>query len=136
MLQDSLWVLKLIAPLELCGQSFSVTTQVSRVYKAFLACSSQAMQEGVPRLPIIDQGVRTHACHPALTWPASLHGLGLIVVTWQFKATTWHERAKSLLVWSPCASPWACPCMHDLCGCILLLSVALGTSAWLPGAPA
>jgi len=54
---------------------------------------SQAMQEGVPGLPIIDQGVHAHACHHALTWPAGLHVLGLRVVTWQCKATTWHERA-------------------------------------------
>ncbi len=48
-------------------------------------------------LPIIDQGVHTHSCHHALTWPSGLHGHELKVVTWQCKATTWHERASSLL---------------------------------------
>ncbi len=27
-------------------------------------------------LPIIDQGVHTHACHHALTWPMACMGLG------------------------------------------------------------
>jgi len=37
------------------------------------------------------------------SWPAGhgLHGLGLKVVTWQCKATTWHERARALFVRSP-----------------------------------
>jgi len=47
--------------------------------------------------PIIDQGVHTHSCHHAHTWPSGLHGHEVKVVTWQCKATTWHERASSLL---------------------------------------
>ena len=60
-------------------------------------CSSQARLEGVPMLAMVDQGVHTHACHHALTWPSDLHGLELKVVTWQCKATTWQERARPLL---------------------------------------
>ena len=56
-----------------------------------------ARREGVPMFPIIDQGLHTHSCHYALTWPSGLHGLELKVVTWQCKATTWHGRASSLL---------------------------------------
>ena len=48
-------------------------------------------------LAMDDQGVHTHACLHALTWPSGLHGLEVRVVTWQCKATTWHERASSLL---------------------------------------
>jgi hypothetical protein len=49
-------------------------------------------------LAMVDQGVHTHACHHALTWPSGLHGLKLKVVTWQCKAITWQERARPLLV--------------------------------------
>jgi len=50
--------------------TFLSTTLGLQGLKAFLAYSIQAMQEGAPGYPIIDQGVHTHACHHALTWPA------------------------------------------------------------------
>ena len=86
-------------------------------------------------LAMVDQGVHTHACHHALTWPSGLHGLKLKVVTWQCKGNHLARESKATLGEELCASPWACPCMHDLCGCNLVLSVPLGTSAWLPGPP-
>ena len=52
---------------------------------SLMACSSQARQEGMAMLSMVDQGVHTHACHHALTWPSDLHGLELKVVTWQFR---------------------------------------------------
>ncbi len=87
--------------------------------------------------PIINLGVHTHACHHALTWPDGLHGLGLKVVTWQCKATTWHERARPLLVRSlvPLLG-LALACMtcvdafYSVCG---LGEICLAPWAFLPG---
>jgi len=95
------------------------------------------MQEGVPGLPIIDQGVHTHACHHALTWPAGLHGLGLKVVTWQCKATTWHERARPLLVRSHVpllGFALACmTCVDAFYSCLRPWGLLLGSLGLLPG---
>jgi len=63
-------------------------------YKSIPGLLKSGHAGGSAWAPIIDQGVHTHA----LTWPAGLHGLGMKVVTWQCKATTWHERARPLLV--------------------------------------
>ena len=42
--------------------------------QSLMDCPSQARLEGVPMLAMVDQGVHTHACHHALTWPSGLHG--------------------------------------------------------------
>ncbi len=105
--------------------------------KAFPACSSQALQQGVPMLPIIHLGVHTHACHHALTWPDGLHGLVLKVVTWQCKATIWHERARPLLVRSlvPLLGlALACmTCVDAFYSCLWPWGDLLGSLGVLPG---
>jgi len=91
----------------------------------------------VPGLPIIDQGVHTHACHHALTRPAGLRGLGLKVVSRQCKVTTWHERARSLLVWSHVpllGLALACmTCVDALYSCMRPWGLLLGSLGLLLG---